>query len=108
MSEARDSLLPDLGVTATVVFDEHDSGPRTVDDQVKNDWPDFGIGYLDDVPIVSIWTFHVALYALQNPTPENVEQALKLIGMSGDVTEWLDEETLRARPVPKPDGWDRL
>jgi hypothetical protein len=48
------------------------------------------------------------LYALQNPTPENILRALAAIGTSGDCEEWVDWDTLLPLPVPPPNGWDRI
>lgn len=95
-----------LGVSATVVWDT-EGGPRTVDEDVKRDYRDVGPGYLDDIDIVSTYSLHVALYALQNPTPENIAKALYKIGVSGDCEEWTDSETLLPLPVPVPSEWER-
>lgn len=61
----------------------------------------------DNIPIVSAYSLQVALYALQNPTPENIAKALAKIGESGDCDEHLDPETLLPLPVSKPSGWGR-
>lgn len=61
----------------------------------------------DTFPIVSPYTLQVALYALQNPTPENIAKALEKIGVSGDCEDHIDGETLLPLPVPKPSGWGR-
>jgi hypothetical protein len=93
--------IPDLGTPASVVMDEE--MPRTVDEDVKVEYRCVGPGYLDDIRIVWHWSFHVALYALQNPTPENIDRALELVAV--DCDDWLDGETLRPLPVDAPDGW---
>jgi hypothetical protein len=62
---------------------------------------------VDNVFIVSAYTLHVALYALQNPTPEYIVKALEKIGVSGDCDEHSDNETLLPLPVSKPPGWGR-
>jgi hypothetical protein len=97
--------LPDLGVTATVVMDEHNWSPRTVDDSIKDDWKDFGVGFLEDVRIISHWAAHVALFALQNPTPQVIARALELLYQSGDFDEWLEPEGDRVALVQEPPGW---
>lgn len=61
---------------------------------------------VDEIEIVSPYTLHVALYALQNPTAENIERALYLIGVSGDAEQHIDDDSLRPLPVPAPPGWD--
>jgi len=61
---------------------------------------------VDDFPIVSVYTLQVALYALQNPTPENIRRALYKIGTSGDCEEHIDSDTLFPLPVPEPSQWD--
>lgn len=111
-SQGRESLFdtPSLGVRATVVMGRYDHCPTTMEG--KNDLReidgDEADGYLvSDLDIVSHWTFHVALYGLQNPTPENLARALYLIGTSGDCEEHTDEETLLPLPVPEPNGWNR-
>lgn len=60
---------------------------------------------VDNVSIVSAYALHVALYALQNPTPENIAKALEKLGISGDCDEHIDSETLLPLPVPAPPGW---
>lgn len=62
---------------------------------------------VDNLQIVSPYSLHVALYALQNPTPENIAKALEKLGVSGDCEEHIDPETLLPLPVPKPPGWGR-
>jgi hypothetical protein len=101
---------PDLGSLATVFMDRHDHGPvvwEPGDDfrEIEGDAADGEL--VSDLNIVSIYTLHVALYALQNPTAENIERALYKIGTSGDCEEWTDGETLLPLPVPPPDGWER-
>ncbi len=78
--------------------------PRTVNEQTKSDYRDVGPGFLEDIPIISAWTFHVALFALQNPTPENIDRALELIGSSGDVEDYSGED-FYPLPVPLPPGF---
>lgn len=107
MTPDTEALAASLGTLATVVFDEHVSEPRTADDDAKQAWRDIGPGYLDDIEIVSVYSFHVALYALQNPTPENIRKALYLIGTSGDCDEATDADTLMPLQLPLPSGWDR-
>jgi hypothetical protein len=106
-----------LGREASVVFDPHDHSPttlqfgacgkglRSLDEEFEDD-PERGASLVDEIPIVSVWSLHVALYALQNPTPDNILQALSMIGTSGDCEEHADMETLRPLPVPEPPGWD--
>lgn len=106
-------LIPDLGVRATVVMDEETNGPTTIPDgesglrRLEDDALSKSAGMLvEDLDIVSHWTLHVALYALQNPSDENVRKALYLIGTSGDCEEHADEDTLMPLPVEAPNGWD--
>lgn len=94
-----------LGVIASVVMDDHAHGPRTVSEGEKQAYRDACPGWLDDIPIVSVWTLHVALYALQNPTPEIIHRALRMIVESGDAGEDWDEDMLPL-PVGPPNGWD--
>jgi hypothetical protein len=61
---------------------------------------------VDDIEIVSVYSLHVALYALQNPTPENIAKALAKLGVSGDIEEHTDWDSLLPLPVPPPPGWD--
>lgn len=61
---------------------------------------------VDEIGVVSTYTLHVALYALQNPTPENIRRSLYKIGTSGDCEEHIDEDSLMPLPVPEPPGWD--
>lgn len=61
---------------------------------------------VDEIEIVSVYTLHVALYALQNPTQENIARALTQIGVSGDCEEWIDHDSLDPLPVPPPSGWE--
>jgi len=107
----------DLGVEATVVCDSESHGPRrlTTPDELTGlrelelDDPDvqaLAPILVDDFPIVSTHTLHVALYALQNPTPENIRRALYKIGISGDCEEHIDSDTLMPLPVPEPSQWN--
>ena len=98
----------ELGVEATVVMGRESHGPtvwRSDLDltEIEGDAADGAL--VSNLRVVSIWTLSVALYALQNPTPENIDRALDLIGTSGDVDDALDEEKLRPLPVPLPDGF---
>lgn len=116
--------LPDLGVTATVVMDHHTHGPCQIDperaflrqvalrdhDDLYGGEVEDGIDpthepLVDDIPIVSFYSFHVALYALQNPTPENIKRALYAIAHSGDCEEHYDHENSTVLPVPAPRDW---
>jgi hypothetical protein len=103
------SALPDLGVTATVFMDRESHAPRTIPSEMgelRELEGDAADGFLvEDIRIVSHWAFHVALFALQNPTPQTIERALELIGVSGDVDEWVDHDSLRAEAVLEPPGW---
>lgn len=66
---------------------------------------------VQEIPIVSVYSLHVALYALQNPTPENIDRALTKIGVSGDCGEWpvdYDTTDYHPEPVPEPPGWEDL
>jgi hypothetical protein len=64
------------------------------------------VDLIDTIDIVSTYTLHVALYALQNPTPENIRRALYKIGTSGDCDEHIDSDTLFPKPVPEPSQWN--
>lgn len=117
MKPRFDIELPDLGREASVVFDQHSHAPttlpfgnvgkglRSLDEEFEGD-PERGESLVDEISIASVWSLHVALYALQNPTPENIRKALSIIGTSGDCEEHIDHETLRPLPVPEPPGWD--
>lgn len=114
---ADEQTILDLGRDASVVFDRETHAPttlqfgrsgeglRSLDDEFEGD-PERPESMVDEINIVSTWTLHVALYALQNPTPENLRKALSMIGTSGDCEEHSDLETLRPLPVPEPPGWD--
>jgi hypothetical protein len=97
-----------LGTHATVFVDGELGEPLWIgdDEELRQELRDL-VGPTDDFNIVSVYTLHVALYALQNPTPENVRKALYLIGTSGDCEEATDEETLLPLPVPPPHGWEK-
>ena len=102
---------PDLGVRATVFADRETHGPTCLYDDTDGDLREIDVEKADgmlvwDIDIVSTWTLQVALYALQQGTPEARERALYLIGTSGDVEEHTDHETLLPLPVEKPHGWD--
>lgn len=109
-----------LGVQATVVMDHETHGPRCIDYQdrglrqvvITDDEGNDESGALvlvEEIPIVSTYSLHVALYALQNPTEENIARALYKIGISGDVDEHVDSGTLYPLGVPEPPGWaDRV
>lgn len=114
--------IPDLGTQATVVCDENTHGPRCLrsyyDDEAnrglrrlyvaqREGEPAEEPALVEEFSIVSHYTLHVALYALQNPTPENIACALYLIGTSGDCEDHADHDTLLPLPVPQPPGWDR-
>lgn len=107
----REPWFPPLGVEATVVMDRETHGPRTARgeryDLTEIEGDAFDGELVSDFRIVSVWTLHVALYGLQNPTSQNIDRALELIGVSGDVEEWTDSDTLRPLPVEVPDGWRR-
>jgi len=101
-----------LGERVTVFLDEERNGPWTIMDERQGLRRLEGDAYenaenalIDDIQIVSIYTLHVALYALQNPTPEIIKKALYLIGTSGDCEEHWDDETMMPLPVPPPHGW---
>lgn len=99
------TMMPELGKLATVILDSESNEPRVVGaDDVASEYLAIGPGYMDDLRIVSHWGFHVALYALQNPTPENIDRALELV--TCDCEDWLDEETMRPQPVTLPSGFD--
>lgn len=107
----RESLLPDgpeLGKHATVFVDRELGEPTWIgdDEDVRQDIRDL-VGPTDDFNIVSTYTLHVALYALQNPTPENIRKALYLIGTSGDCEEATDEDTLMPLQQQPPSGWEK-
>lgn len=95
--------MPELGKLATVIIDSESYEPRTVGASVASDYFDIGPGFMDDLRVVSHWAFHVALYALQNPSPESIDRALELV--TCDCEDWLDEETMRPRAVPPPVGF---
>ena len=69
--------LPDLGVSATVVVDQHNGEPRTVDDQIKADWRDFGVGYVyeDGSAPVEYLTLADEELAKRQQSAENRRQA---------------------------------
>lgn len=96
--------IPELGVRATVFVDRETHGP-TVASEMGEGLRVLCGPLVEEFDIVSHWTLHVALYALQNPTAKNIEQALRLIGTSGDAEHWTDEDTLLPLPVCRPDGW---
>lgn len=98
------AAIPDLGVLATVACDEVTHGPTTLDagESLRMEEP-----LVDNIHIVSGYSLHVALYALQNPTPENIAKALGKLGVSGDCDEHVDPNTLLPLPVSKPPRWTR-
>lgn len=136
-----ESVGPDLGRLATVIFESesHDvntladereglreitvfPGPSEdfyVDGAVKDGTPNEVLALdsskmdeplVDEIHVVSTYTLHVALYALQNPTPENIRKALTKIGTSGDCDEWAnvdDPDDFAPLPVAEPSGWER-
>ena len=103
----------ELGVRASVVMDNETHGPRTLRDEreglrsitVPLHSEQMEQPLVDEIPIVSTYSLHVALYALQNPTPENIARALYKIGTSGDCEEHTDPDTLLPLPVSEPSGW---
>ena len=99
---------PELGTYATVFVDAELGEPHGIgdDQELRQEIRDLA-GPTDDFNVVSTYTLHVALYALQNPTPENIRKALYLIGTSGDCEEATDEETLMPLSVPPPNGWTK-
>jgi hypothetical protein len=110
--------LPNLGVLASVVMDQHTHGVRTLGMDTGEGLRDLerALAYGDAIPpgalvdeinVVSIYSFHVALYALQQGTPEACQRALELIGVSGDVEEHCDFDSLLPLPVPEPRDWKR-
>jgi hypothetical protein len=117
-TEAWLEFVGDLGVEATVVFDQETHAPamlygggsdrrdhlRSIEDELPK-LEEEATQLINEIPIVSVYTLGVALYALQNPTPENIDRALELIGVSGDVEERIDHDTLRPLPVPEPMDW---
>jgi hypothetical protein len=99
-----------LGVEATVFMDDEQHEPRVWRGgndlrDIEGDEADGQI--VSDLQIVSSYSLHVALFGLQNPTPENIAKALYKLGTGGDLEDWTDSETLLPLPVPEPDGWDR-
>lgn len=96
--------LDNLGTHATVFVHSENGEPRLLSDEERREVRDVA-GQTDDFNIVSIYSLHVALYALQNPTPENIAQALRSLATSGDLEEWVDESTLLPLPVSEPSGW---
>lgn len=104
-----------LGVLASVVMDREDHCPTVLpEDCGRNlreleDALDFGeripTQLVDEISIVSVYSLHVALYALQNPTPENIARALTKLALSGDIEEHVDTETWLPLPVEEPSGW---
>lgn len=103
----------DLGVPATVVVDSESNGPSTLttpDGETGlrsiEDMEGLAPILVNDFNIVSTYTLHVALYALQNPTPENIRRALYKVGISGDCEEHIDWDTLFPLSVPVPSQWD--
>ena len=107
--------LPELGVLATVVMDYESHAPTVIDYgpgeglreiDVDEYWK-IGPVLVDEISIVSAYTLHVALYGLQQGDPASIEQALGLIGMSGDLEEHIDHDTMLPLPVPPPNGWEK-
>jgi hypothetical protein len=117
-TEAWMEFVGDLGVEATVVFDQYTHSPaplfggatesrgvlRSLEDEIPR-LEEYPGQLIDEIQVVSTYSFGVALYALQNPTPENIDRALQLIGVSGDCEERCDFDTLRPLPVPEPMDW---
>jgi len=99
---------PDLGVHATVFVDTEAGEPCWIgdDEEIRQELRDL-VGPTDDFNIISTYFAHVALFALQNPSPENIAKALTKLGTSGDLEDWTDSETLLPLPVSEPNGWDR-
>jgi hypothetical protein len=102
----------ELGVTATVFMDLESHVPITIaeDGDLADAEEHFGgsipsVAALSNIPIVSAYSLHVALYALQNPTPENIRRALYRLGTSGDCEEHIDSDTRMPLPVDEPPGW---
>lgn len=98
--------MTEIGKLATVVFDTETGEPTVANEYVKSDWHDISSDYLDDIRLVSIWSFEAALYALQHPTSSNIVRALKMISMSGDIECNWDGETLILPLIDPPNGWE--
>lgn len=97
-------LIDSLGTHATVFVHAENGEPRFLSEDERREVRDVA-GPTDDFNVVSIYSLHVALYALQNPTPENIAQALRSLATSGDLEGWVDENTLLPLPVGEPHGW---
>jgi hypothetical protein len=102
-------VTPDLGVRATVVMDRETHSPTVCREpgvdlrEVEGDAFDGEL--VSELEIVSSWSAHVALYALQNPTPATIARALHLLYISGDFEDWTDFDGQKIAPVEMPDGW---
>lgn len=96
-----------LGTYATVFVDPELGEPQWIgnDADLRQDIRDL-VGPTEDFNVVSIYSLHVALYALQNPTPENIAKALYKIGTGGDCEYSVDEDTLLPLEMPPPHGWN--
>jgi hypothetical protein len=97
--------------TPRVLSSQRGEGLRSIEDEIV-DWEKEGddayeipTDLIDEISIVSTYSLHVALFALQNPTADNVARALYLIGTSGDCEEHTDHESLLPLTVPEPPGW---
>ena len=137
MNEVETKAVPEIGVSATVVCDSESSEPcqldSTYEDGARAGLRDVFVFDTDDIytadddrddvdlnkcqevqvqeiSIVSTYFAHVALYALQNPSPENIQKALRKLACSGDLEEhWAEGEDDLPTPatVPEPPQWER-
>lgn len=118
---------PELGVFATVVVDDETNEPhalsgaygskprdylrkivvRDADELYDDPFEPTDEPLVMEFNVVSTYSLHVALYALQNPTPENIEKALKKLACSGDLEEAVDHDSLMPEPMPEPPSWER-
>lgn len=62
---------------------------------------------VDEIPVVSTYSLHRTMDRVgQGAAGAVVEQALYLIGTSGDCDEHVDNDTLLPLAVPEPPGWE--
>lgn len=135
---SREDATPQLGVPATVVFDIETHGPCQLasthsegarrglrdavvfdaehpftadEDAYEVDHNKMQEVLIQEIPVVSTYSLHIALYALQNATPENIAKALRKLACSGDMEEHGTHDDEQDFPipdrVPEPPDWER-